>query len=209
MLRDRFFGVAAIVLAGAILVACGGIPTYEERVSADAKSFRDQQLLSYYFPSDPPRQYGKLSIHPETLEFVKSITTKTNASSHTKAIAYYSTQDFSGDSIAIRYQNMARERGNTVRVYKTAVNQEIAKMLPPPDRASIGLTHTDIDQAMIEFDSKGRMQSALYRIPVTALNISSYFCEQYTRIIVGTPLRTVENRLRASFLHDYELAVVK
>lgn len=176
----------------------------KQRLAAQINSFSDKQMAAAFYQGGAPKSY-KFDIEKDYIELEKDIRLKNVAFSHNQAIAGYSNTDYSGDEIASLYIKTARERGNEVRLYKPEINKLIAqKFRLPSMRESIGVGHPEFDYAIIEYN-KGRMVSALYRLPVTAQNVTTYFCEQYTRILVGPALRYIENSFSTSKLKDYEL----
>ena|GEM_PF-2764692 len=119
--------------------------------------------------------------------------------------------DSDGDPLAKKYVETAKARGNTVRSYKPAVNQLIAKKFYSP-ATSTPMPNTRTwagrDRALIEFDKEGRIVSFMSRIVQASRNIGSVV-QQYTSIYLGPQnARGLENlldnrTLADNFLREY------
>lgn len=200
--RRGFLGFvgSSIILS---VAGCVGMPTREEALSNGSKKFSDQGLLSAIYPKFMKHDgYEIRSIGLNVIEVKKEITVSRTLNSE-KSIIEYQMVDYSNDELAKSYVQAAQKRGNVVRLYKPAVNIKIASMFDLP--RDVFTPQTGLDQALIEFSSNGRMVSVLYRVVFVWLNEMARYSNQYSRFVVGSEVRKIENQMSASFLKDYEI----
>lgn len=117
-------------------------------------------------------------------------------------VASYSS-DSEGDLIARKYVEVAKARGNLVRVYNPNINQIICKKFYHPAKH---FAHTrewyKTDRALIEFDKSGRIVSFMARAVQAGKGIGAVV-HQYTSIYLGPQnARDLENVLNNRVLQD-------
>ena len=195
------FGGYSILLS---VTGCVGIPTREETLSNDSKKFSDQELLSSIYPKFIKHDGYEIRYIGSNLIEIKKEISVSRAFSSDKSIVEYQSVDYSTDQLAKNYVQAAQKRGNVVRLYKSVVNSKIASIFELP-RDSF-TPKTGLDQALIEFSSNGRMVSILYRVVFVWNNEMARYSNQYSRFVVGSDVRKVENQMSASFLKDYEIS---
>lgn len=185
------------------VAGCVGIPTREEALNNGSKRFTDQVLLSAIYPKFMKHNGFEIqNIDSNIIEIKKEITVS-RALNSDKSIVEYQTVDYSNDELAKSYVQAAQKRGNVVRLYKSAVNIKIASIFELP--RDVFTPQTGLDQALIEFNSNGRMVSVLYRVVFVWHHEMARYSNQYSRFVVGSEVRKVENQMSASFLKDYEI----
>jgi hypothetical protein len=120
-----------------------------------------------------------------------------------RSLDNYNSDD---DLVARKYVATAKARGNTVRAYKPAVNQLIAKKFrslatstPMPNARIVA----NEDRALIEFDKSGRVVSFLARVVEVARTGIGTAMRQYNSIYLGPQnARALENILENRILAD-------
>jgi hypothetical protein len=120
-----------------------------------------------------------------------------------RSLDNYNSDD---DLVARKYVATAKARGNTVRAYKPAVNQLIAKKFrslatstPMPNARIVA----NEDRALIEFDKSGRVVSFLARVVEVARTGIGTAMRQYNSIYLGPQnARALENILDNRILAD-------
>ena len=120
-----------------------------------------------------------------------------------RSLDNYNSDD---DLVARKYVATAKARGNTVRAYKPAVNQLIAKKFrslatstPMPNARIVA----NEDRALIEFDKSGRVVSFMARVVEVARTGIGTAMRQYNSIYLGPQnARALENILDNRILAD-------
>jgi len=120
-----------------------------------------------------------------------------------RSLDNYNSDD---DPVARKYVATAKARGNTVRAYKPAVNQLIAKKFrslatstPMPNARIVA----NEDRALIEFDKSGRVVSFMARVVEVARTGIGTAMRQYNSIYLGPQnARALENILDNRMLAD-------
>ena len=160
-------------------------------------------------PSLGSEGYRLTELSPNALIGKKNMFSTNNMSQMASAMNSYS-YDSESDSLSKAYIEMALKRGNTVKVFKTAMTKKVNSMFKQP------FTHMeksaewyDRDVTLIEFDNTSRPVSILLRghQAQTSLGVSSYL---YSSILFGSSnMRYFENKVPNSFFTDMLLREIK
>lgn len=116
---------------------------------------------------------------------------------------YISHFDSSRDEIAKRYINVAKSRGNTVKMYNAKVNDFISRNTPSTAKLNYkGMKKYNLDNAFIEFDKNGIIVSMLVRkhvYPTIGQATSNY---RVSQILFGKWSRIIQTRLNNNLLNS-------
>jgi len=122
---------------------------------------------------------------------------------------YLSYTDSSRDQIAKRYIQVAKKRGNTVKMYNSRVNEFLSRKTPMTAKLTYrGAKRYNVDNAFIEFDKSGRIVSMLLRkhvYPYVGQMVSNY---RVSHILFGKWGRFVEMKLGNNLLQDGYIATM-
>ena len=113
---------------------------------------------------------------------------------------FYISSDSSKDNIAKYYLDTIKERGNTAKLFRSPVNSMIANMISKP-RSSFPY-YTDWDPALIEYDSNGRVVSALVRFDHVTPAAGYLYLDQINNILFDNFAGTIEMSLGNNVLND-------
>ncbi len=118
--------------------------------------------------------------------------------------------DSESDSLSKAYIEMAKKRGNTVKVFKPAFTRVVNSMFVQPFTPMQQTAQWyDRDVTLIEYNSSARPVSVLTRghQAQTSLGVASYM---YARIYFGQAnMRFLENKVPNSYFSEYLLREIK
>jgi len=184
-------------LAALALTACGKPRTPEQMIASSA----DKQMMSTFIKNDSKLKKEYLSKNRYNINLRNNI--ETVPFSLGRHIGSYSSKyDASRDTIARLYIKTAKARGNKVKLYKTSVNNAIARLAPQGSYADISLKRYDLDPALLEFDKQGRIKSALVRrhyFPYLH-NKSARAHDRDSIVLIGETIKQIEMRIGNNIL---------
>ncbi|MCK4742911.1 MAG: hypothetical protein KAT25_03750 [Sulfuriflexus sp.] len=116
--------------------------------------------------------------------------------------------DTSKDDIATLYIKTAKARGNTIKLYKPAINSKIIRTFRRSVSRRTKVTKTDLSHALIEYDANNRIISALVRINQYDQPIVSWGSIFTSQLFLGSAARIIENKISNRLLDDNYLATM-
>ncbi len=126
--------------------------------------------------------------------------------------SYASKYDSSRDKIAQEYIKVAKSRGNTVKLYKNSINNQIAPKIVHPfleNGNSAVMPRYDLDPALIEFDKNGRIVSILVRRHYfTSIGNGFVAQDRDTIVILGNTARKMEMSIGNNALDNGYIATL-
>lgn len=115
---------------------------------------------------------------------------------------YLNKYDSSSDEIANLFVKTAKEKGNKVKMYKSALNQQIERM---KNFSSIKFDYpysNDLDNILIEYDSQNKISSVLLRFHVHA-KYMGYIHERYSVIVFDPAFnRQIESQVNNRYFSE-------
>lgn len=189
-LNIALIGVLAIWFAGCLEIKQ---PTPQEIVAGSMDKQITQTVIDNLKDKKYKIQYNTNRIVIE--QYISGELGSTTGSPNEAVSVYLSKYDSSSDQISDTYIKMAKERGNTVKLYKNSVNLAIAGIMPMPFEVKNRISRTDIDNAFVEYDKNNRAVSALIRVHTMAKSLG-YTHYRHSILVFDNLARTMEAKIQ-------------
>lgn len=124
---------------------------------------------------------------------------------------YLNRYDSSNDEISKVFIESAKQRGNTVKMYKSSVNTEIIKYIPSsilPYRVNGNPMSANDDNAFVEYNQDNRIVSVLVRLHTYPKSLGTMHY-RYSIIAYGTILRQIESSVGNNVLENGYITTIK
>ena len=160
---------------------------------------KDKQIAQAVIDNLKDKKYS-INYNINRIIISQNISTETGSMSHSpdEAVStYLSKYDSSTDQIANTYITMAKERGNTVKLYKNSVNLAIAEIMPMPWEVKNRISKANIDNTLVEYDKNNRSVSALIRVHTMSKSLG-YIHDRFSMIVFDNLARTMETTIQNS-----------
>jgi len=122
------------------------------------------------------------------------------------AVNSYRKNDSSNDQVAKTYIATAKKRGNRVAMYNSKVNKAILSLYNQGTRLKGDVWYYDLDNALVEYDKKNRIVSALVRINEFMIPIGNVLHEQRSNFYLSSDARYIESKISKKALEDNFIA---
>lgn len=106
--------------------------------------------------------------------------------------------DLSNDIVAHKYVEVAKKRGNTVKLYKSGLNKLVGNMSGKSDLFITAVERRDLATCLVEFDGSGRIVSVMSRAHAFGNNVyrwRSYEDYEMAYLYFGKAARMIENKI--------------
>jgi hypothetical protein len=171
----------------------------ESRMRA-VEASKDQYMARKFYPLPATLSaYSVSNVGTNTIQIERPNHTRNNGNMGGLK-EFYVSLDSSKDDIARLYLDAIKERGNTAKLFRAPVNSMIANLISKP-RSSFPY-YTDWDPALIEYDSNGRVVSALVRFVHVTPAAGYLYLDQVCNILFDNFASTIEMNLGNNVLND-------
>jgi len=180
----------------------------ESRHSELVQRSQDPVLASEFYPSPFGADY-------QVKVFVDAIVTgqKSQIASIDlkEAVSKVYGVDLSNDVVAQKYVEVAKKRGNTVKLYKTGLNKLVGNMFGKSDMFMAEVERRDLASCLVEFDTRGRIVSVMSRAHAFGNNLlkwRGWGNYEMAYVYFGNTARQIENKIGNRAFEENFIAVL-
>jgi len=207
---NKWYNLLIVAIMGLSLMnGCGEPQTPEQLV---AKSSDKAMMRAFSKPGILGKSEYLQGYSPSDLIRIRTSIGNSHYGIGSARESYSSKYDSSRDKIAREYIKVAKARGNTVKLYKNFINNQIAPKIVHPfleNGNSSVIPKYDLDPALIEFDKNGRIISILVRRHYFTPIGHGFVAQQRDSIIVlGNTARKMEMSISNNTLNNGYIATL-
>jgi len=207
---NKWYNLLIVAVIGLGLInGCGEPQTPEQLI---AKSSDKAMMKAFSKPGVAGKSEHFIDYSPSDLIRMRTSIGNSHYGMGSARGSYSSKYDASRDKIAQEYIKVAKARGNTVKLYKTFINNQIARKIVHPfleNGNSAVIPKYDLDPALIEFDKNGRIVSMLVRRHYFTPIGHGFVAQQRDSIIIlGNTARKMEMSISNNTLNNGYIATL-
>ena len=183
--------LAAAVVAVAVMSA--GCVTLQEQYAGRVEKASDRTLYTAFYPSPFGEKSGyDVAVYDDMVRITKRFATVDLMG---EAEQRYLAETSGSDPVLQSYLDVVGKRGGTVNAYKGILNQQLFSIPGVTDFWGQARKMSKEDAAYLEFDSAGKLRSALIRRGAFTNGSLGIGVHAESLVLSGGLVRSIENRI--------------